>query len=167
MTDFSQLSGLRVTKERTSEYEMWELDGTPTAPEGESVTLITRCVVGNERYQGQVRDQKAAIQRKVNQERKQQGGKRRTRGQDRVFDLLRDPDREAYPGAVVIGFVEGKEPRDVNGKVIPYSDSDCRDFLRALPAWIFDNLRWWVIDPANYVDGGALDDEQQEELSEN
>ena len=148
MSDFSHLDKLQVRKENTAEYEMFEIETAPN--------LIVRCTSDNQEYQTGIRAKRQEIQRQIN---KSKGKKRaRTRAGDRIFELLRGPDRETYPGTVVIGWTTNK---DAEGNEVEYSDEACEDFLKALPDWLFDGLRVFCIDANNFMDiPMSADDEE-------
>lgn len=74
----------------------------------------------------------------------------------------RDEDRRLFPAHIVVTWgyvradgseVEGRMP-DAEGKDIPFSAEACADFLRALPDWLFDDVRQFCSNPANFVDDG-------------
>lgn len=68
----------------------------------------------------------------------------------RVFEQTRDLDKKLYPESVVFGFVEGEEPIDTGGGRVPYTTENCRDFLAALPDYMFDELRTYCSDLDNF-----------------
>ncbi len=148
-TDFSHLDQLQVTKENTAEYEMYEIDTAPV--------LIVRCIADNNEYQSAIRGKREEITRKLRKERKVK--RARARVSDRIFELLRGPDRATYPGTVVIGW---KTNKDANGKEVKYSDEACTDFLKALPDWLFDGVRIFCLDANNFTDVPLSEDDEDE-----
>lgn len=148
-TDFSHLDLLQVNKENTAEYEIYEIETAPT--------LIVRCTADNNEYQAKIRGMREQITRKLNSKKKQQ--RKRSRITDQIFDLLRNPDREAYPGMVVVGWTTNK---DANGEEVEYSDEACTDFLKALPDWLFDGIRMFCIDAQNFIKVQMSADDEEE-----
>lgn len=151
--DFSHLQELVVKKENTAEYELFEIDTNPV--------LIVRCIADNDDYQSKIRAKREQITRELRAKRKKKLA--RTRINDQIFDLLRGPDREAYPGAVVIGWNSNK---DAKGKEVSYSDEACADFLRALPDWLFDGIRLFCLDAQNFITQ-SMSEEEEDSLAEN
>ena len=154
-TDFSHLQQLEVsqpTEEEPHEYDLYEIDTNPV--------LFVRCTQSYAPYENAIRAKRADIERKFRQQRKGKGRKRAT---DALLELMREPDRDAYPGTIVYGW---KTNLDANGKEVKYSDAACRDFLRALPDWLFDRIRLYCMDPQNFTEV-PLTDEDEEELAGN
>lgn len=153
MSDFSHLQSLAVKKDATAEYEFFEIETKPL--------LIVRCTVDNNEYQAEIRAKRDEITRNV---RKRSKGKRaRQRINDRIIELLREPDRDAFPGAVIVGWTSNK---DVNGEEVEYSDESCADFLKELPDYLFDNLRLYCYDAENFIDQ-PMSDEEEDDLAGN
>ena len=148
-TDFSHLEQLQVKKDNTSEYEIFEIETAPV--------LIVRCTVDNNEYQAAIRGKREEITRSLKQKKKQK--RARSRINDRIFELLRKPDRETYPGAVIVGWTTNK---DASGKEVKYSDEACKDFLDALPDWLFDGIRIYCLDAQNFIDASMSEEEEEE-----
>lgn len=153
MSDFSHLESLAVKKDSTAEYEFFEIETKPT--------LICRCTLDNNGYQSAIRAKRDEITRNVRKRTK--GKKERQRINDRILELLREPDREAFPGNVIIGWTTNK---DAKGKEVTYSDENCADFLKALPDWLFDNLRLYCYDAQSFVDL-PMDEDEEAAFAEN
>ena len=65
----------------------------------------------------------------------------------------RDNDRTLYAKHIVVGW-EGIY--DSNGEEVPFSNSECEIFLRALPDWAFDEIRNFCTNPQNWVEQMAV-----------
>lgn len=65
----------------------------------------------------------------------------------------REEDLELFPLYIVKGW-EGVFDSET-GKPVAFSRDACREFLTALPGWIFNNLRIWAKDPVNFLDEDA------------
>jgi hypothetical protein len=67
----------------------------------------------------------------------------------------RDEDREVLAKTCATRW----DVKDANGKAVEFSEANCLAFFRALPDWLFDEIRAFVTDPANFVvtaDGTGL-----------
>lgn len=69
-----------------------------------------------------------------------------------VIDDARNEDRDLFPRFIVIGW------RDVvgsDGEEVPFSIENVRDFLTALPDYIFDDFRKWSGQETNFLPRGT------------
>ncbi len=132
MVDFGQLKALEVTADKTVEYTLYQVEGTPTlilAPATESNIPLFN----------------AALKR---------AGKagNRVKISGKTLGTIREgrvQDRELYARHVVKGW---HDVTDVNGDEVPFTRENCHDFLTALPDYIFDDVREYAREPANFVD---------------
>jgi len=78
-------------------------------------------------------------------------GPRRTRRitQD-TMEAARDEDREIIAKTCAKRW----DVTDAKGAAVPFSEENCLAFFRALPDWIFDDLRGFVTDPGNFIGEG-------------
>lgn len=76
-----------------------------------------------------------------------------------VLSKNRDEDRVLYSEYVVKGW-EGIV--DAQNKLVPFSNEDCVEFLKALPDWLFDRIRNHASAPENYVEFGDVQAEGSE-----
>lgn len=65
-----------------------------------------------------------------------------------VLDENRAEDKELYPEHVIVGWAD---MIDATGTDVKFSKAACKDFIHALPDWIFDNVTLFARDPLNYV----------------
>lgn len=42
--------------------------------------------------------------------------------------------------------------KDAKGKDVEFTPDNCLEFFRALPDWLFDDIRAFVMDPGNFVE---------------
>ena len=132
MVDFGQLKALEVTADKTAEYILHQVEGAPTlilAPATESNIPLFN----------------AALKR---------AGKVSSRAlaNSKTLSTIREgraQDRELYATHVVKGW---RDVVDVNGDAVPLTRENCHDFLTALPDYIFDDVREYAREPANFVD---------------
>jgi hypothetical protein len=68
----------------------------------------------------------------------------------------RAEDRELFPKFVVSGW-EGV--RDGSGQDVPFSEDACACFIEALPDWLFDEVRGFAGNSANFTGGDVIDAE--------
>ena len=66
-----------------------------------------------------------------------------------VIEETRDDDRKLYAEHVVKGW---DNVVDSEEEAAPFSREACSDFLAALPDWIFDEVRTFAADAANFTD---------------
>jgi len=147
--DFSHLSKLHVRPDSTAKYTFYEIEGEPCL-EVKPTTEINKGYLN-------------AVLRK---------GRRtlmRMRNTKMSTDMLkqnRDQDRELYPEHVVVGWPT--PPKDSDGKDVPFSKEACEAFLKALPDFLFDDLRIFCGSSSNFlVDENDLDDDSIEDLAGN
>ncbi len=76
----------------------------------------------------------------------------------------RDEDRELYAKFVVKGWTNVKDDK---GKSVAFTPEACLDFLKALPNYLFDELRMFCIAPANFLADDEADDAEIQEQAGN
>ena len=131
-TDFSHLNRLDVTRDRTAELTMYEIEGEPTL-------VLAPATEGNKPYFN------ALLKRSGKNVRRAARG---TLNAGMISDN-RDEDRVLFPLHVVKDWCG---VRDVSGVVIPFSKADCARWLKALPDWLFDQVRDFAGRHSNFVD---------------
>lgn len=72
----------------------------------------------------------------------------RARIDETTIEEGREEDLQLFPKHIVKGW-EGVFNKA--GEAVPFSESECRKFLTALPDWIFSNLRIFAKDPVNFL----------------
>ena len=144
MVDFSHMKGSQIKSDSTSEYTIYEI-----MTGGQHPTLIVKpSTEANRPYYNELLKRMRRISRRV------RGG-----GMDvETVERSRDEDRELFPLHVIEGW---KDVYDANDKPVSYSVENCRDFLKVVADWIFDDVRNYCSDPTNFVDeepDGAVED---------
>lgn len=79
-----------------------------------------------------------------------------------MIEENRKEDRELYPLHIIIGWGYEDEDGtdhpgvmpDAEGADTKFSPDACRDFINALPNWLFDDVRQFAGNPLNFVDDG-------------
>lgn len=130
MSRFSRFKKSEVDPDRVVKYVLVQLDGEP-------VLHLKPGTQANKKYF------KALLNSAATQSRKSQATTMKT------VEVNREEDRELYPGCVVVGW---EKVLDDQGQAVEFSIEDCRDFLKALPDWVFDDVRNFAGNPANFVD---------------
>lgn len=70
-----------------------------------------------------------------------------------TISAARDEDRE-----LIAKFCARRwDVKDAKKKDVEFSPENCLEFFRALPDWLFDDIRGFVTDPGNFVDGAGDD----------
>lgn len=137
MANFSHLEQLNI-KERTVPYTINQI-----MVNGKSPTLILASATeANPQYFN------ALLKRVGKSARKARAG---TINVEAISENRND-DKELYPSCIVRGW---EDTLDADGQEVPFSKEDCAKFLSCLPDWIFDDLRNFAGDPANFA--GVLD----------
>ncbi len=137
MTDFGQLRALEVTADKTVEFTLYQVQGTPTlilAPATESNIPLFN----------------AALKRSGQAANRARAGAKQNLG---TIKEGRAHDRELYAKFVVKGWYDVV---DVKGNEVALSKDNCLDFLTALPDYMFDDVREFAREPSNFV--GELPD---------
>lgn len=134
MANFTQLKALQVTAANVKDFEISELG--PKA-----VLQLRSSNEGNSGYMN-------GLLRLTGQSK----GSRRRKATDinaKAMDDLRDHDKELYPEHVIVGW---QDVLDGAGKEVKYSTEEVNSLVGQLPNWLFDEIRAFANDPANFVD---------------
>jgi hypothetical protein len=79
------------------------------------------------------------------------GGRRSRRITTDTIEAARDEDREIIAKCCAKRW----DVTDAKGKPVDFTEENCLEYFRALPDWIFDDIRGFVTDPGNFIgDGG-------------
>lgn len=73
----------------------------------------------------------------------------------------REEDRRLFPKYIITDW-EGVT--DSKGNQVPFSEENCREFLKALPDWIFDQIGIFCRNNSNFVPE-VIDQEEMEDLA--
>lgn len=146
MVDFGHLRRLHVGGAATAEYEIVEVDGSPT--------LVG--VFAGETNEGYYN---ALIRRSTKNQRRFRASKIGAK----ELQENRDQDRELFPKFVIKGW---SNVMDSNGDPVEFSEENCAQFLKAIPDYLFDDVRNFFGNPSSFVAGGddPVDAEDAEDL---
>jgi hypothetical protein len=150
MIDFSHLKRFDITSETLAEYVFNDIPGSPSvwlAPATDSNEVFM-----NERI-------RMALERA-------EKGKKRPRGGFDMSAATIEEDRETDRTLLAKCCARkwGTAPLDAKGKAPEFSTSNCYEFFKALPNWMFDPLRGWAANIYNFVDASPADGDGPEAL---
>lgn len=138
---FSHLKKLDVKAEALTPYTVYVIEGAPVlmlAPATEANTAFFNSVL--RRTKEAARRIRSGV---VNKE---------------TLAANREEDRENYPLYIIKGW---SGVTDEDGNNVPFSVDACKEFVAALPDWIFDDIRTFAGNPANFVNiTGSLDSDE-------
>lgn len=135
MADFTNLNAVKVSENITTEYRVSQI-----SLEGETpILIVAPATNANRPYMNATLKASAKITQQI------RGG----RLDSRLLDANRESDRELYTKFVVKGW---SNVRESNGQEVDFSLSNCRDFMTALPDWIFDDLRTFCGHSPNFIE---------------
>lgn len=138
MSDFSHLKSLDVASAETVEYPMYQIEGEP-------VLEIAPATEANRPYFNAV----------LRRSRKNIRALQASNMSAGMIASNRAEDRELYAVHIVKGW--SKAPVDAEGKEAPPTPDNIRAFISALPDWIFDDLRVFAGNPANFLEDGITE----------
>jgi hypothetical protein len=130
MTDFSHLKNLDV-KDKTARCPIHQIAGAP-------VLIMKPATEANKPYFNAVlkksrRNVRALKAGAINQV---------------MIAENREQDRELFPRFVVTGW---ENVSDAEGNAVEFNRDNCEAYLRALPDWIFDEVRNFAGDSVNFA----------------
>lgn len=147
MVDFSNLGGLEIRPDRTVDFRLYHIPGEP-------VLKVAPATEANKPYYNKLLQRSGGAARRI----------RAVGVSAAMVEENRENDRDLYAQHVIRGW-EGI--KDASGAVVPFSPGVARDFLAALPSWLFDELRTFCGEASNFVERGSKDAAQTEESAKN
>lgn len=132
MPDFSNLKKLDVDGSTAREYKFDQIEGAPSIwslPASEE----------NKPYMNE------ALRRVGKGSR---GGRRAKRTTVDTVKASRDEDKELFAKYCAKRW----NVKDASGLEVQFTPENCREFLEALPDWIFDDYRQWLNEATNFLD---------------
>ena len=134
--DFSHLKKLEI-KDKTATYVMDQIEGDPSLTVKPSTEANKPFF--NELLRTNKRSVKAVAKGSVTTE---------------LIDSNRDNNKRLFSKYVVVGW---SGVTDSEGKAVTFSQTNCLEFLEALPNWIFDDINRFCSDPTNFVEQVDID----------
>lgn len=144
MGNFDHLKQYDIAGDTRAEYTLYQLDDQPTL-------VVAPATTENREYsQAALRRNRKAL-RPV------------TRGGDITMDMVdanMEIERDLYGQHIVKGWRDMRTPGK-DKKEIPFTRENAVEFIHALPAWIFQELRAFCSDPRSFLDDGEGVDEEE------
>lgn len=134
MVDFTNVTALKITKENLAEYPLIEL--------GKDISLTMRCA--SESNPGYMN----GLLRLTGQVGQTRRNKEEVEISAEKMDEVREHDRELYPEHVITGW---KGVIDAKGNPVKFSIKVCKEFMKALPDYVFDGVRGYGSVPKNFA----------------
>lgn len=69
-------------------------------------------------------------------------------GQQGADELALQRDKDLYPKHVIKGW---SDVVDDDLTPVPFTEADCREYLEALPQWVFGEIRMYAVQAANFL----------------
>lgn len=135
MTDFSHIQSLDVSVDKTTRYTITQITSHDISP---TLILAPATDVNKPLFN-------AILKRSKKNSKAARAG---SIGIDTLSEN-RDEDRLLYSRHVVKGW---EDMLDAKGKEVVFSPDVCKEFLEALPNWIFDDLRNFASSPISFVE---------------
>ncbi len=135
MSDFSHLGALDVMSSTTAEYTIFQISVNGISP----TLILAPATEANESY----------FNAAMRQSGKRMKAVRAGNLNPKVLEEQRELDRKLFPRYVIQGW---RDVTDAAGNAVAFSAEECEAFLRQLPNWLFDEIRMFASDAANFVD---------------
>ncbi len=130
MTQFDHLARLRPAGQ--SDLTLYQIRGEPT------LTMKPAAEANKPYYT-------ALIKRNSRNSRRVAAGKVNAK----MLKQSRDEDRELFAKYVIVGWAD---VMDSAGESVGFSKENCYDYLKALPDWLFDEVRQFASEPENFIE---------------
>jgi len=150
MSKFGHLQKLAVTGESTVDFVFYAIDGSPTLE-------VAPATKANKPFFNAVLKKGKEAQRKLRARR----GQMPTQAQ---LDEVRRQDADLFVEYVVKGW---RNVVDQEGEPVEFSAQECREFLLAIPEDMFEELRDFCMETANFRNVDDMPSDEQEELAGN
>lgn len=118
------------TKGKTTEYSIHQIEGEP-------ILILRPANESNKGYFNSI----------LRKSRRNLRNLRAGAINEKLIAENREQDRVLFPKHVI---VDWKDMPDGDGNSVPFSPDTCEEFLRALPNWIFDEIRAFAGNNENF-----------------
>lgn len=136
MSDFKYLKRLEV-QDKTARFEIHNIPGEP-------VLIMKPATEANKPYFN------AVLRKSRRNVRAMQSGALNAA----MITENRTQDRELYSRFVIVGW---ENVVDADGELAEFTRDNCQGFIDALPDWLFDKIRNFAGDSANFTDDVPAD----------
>ncbi len=147
MTDFSNLESLQIAEDATTSFVFYGIAGEPTLD-------CRPATQENKPFFNAILLQNKQTQRK-------QKGRRAAAPTAQMLAEARAADIELFVSYIITGWTNVV---DAKGKAVKFTKEVCKQFLNAIPGDMFDELRVFCLEIANFR--VEMDPEELAELSE-
>ena len=148
MTDFSNISALQISETASTEFIFFGIHGEPSLD-------VRPATQENKPFFNAVLLKNKQAQRKAK-------GRRAQAPTAQTLAEARTNDIELFVEYIITGW---RNVLDAKGKAVKFSKDVCKQFLEAIPGDMFDELRLFCLEIANFRE--EIDVEELEELSGN
>jgi hypothetical protein len=147
--EFSNLQGASIDAKSSAVYTFWQLDGEPwiKVHPGSDINKPYFAAV----LSGQSKSRRKLLKGNVDME---------------MLNRNRKRDRQLYPKYIDAGEWGGWIDRET-GEEVPYSPEGFAELMEQLPDHLFDELRAFVNDPAEFMEEDEPSEEDIEETAGN
>ena len=136
MADFSHLKTLDVSTDKTARFTIHQITVNGKTP----TLIVAPATDANKPYFNALLKRAGKSVRQIRSGSINAG----------MIDENREEERALYPKHVVKGWEDMLD--GTSGKDVPFSKSECAEFLGQLPDWIFDDMRTFCGNPANFTE---------------
>ena len=147
-TNYAQFTNLALTDNSVEEYVIDQVSVNDVSP-----TLLVRSATDNKAYRN-------AMIKRTSKTLQRAAAKGKIDGE--FIEDNRKTDRELYAKYVVVGW---RDLYDAEGNEVPYSQREALALMRALPGWMFDELRAFCGDAENFTGDGHIEVEAKAKKS--
>ena len=133
MADFSHLGTLEVSADTTTEYTLHQITVNSVSP----TLIVAPATEANKPYFNALLKRAGKTARQVRANAINTG----------LIEENRLEDLELYPRHVIKGW---QDVLDADGTEVDFSQANLVEFLDVLPNWLFDDLRNYCGNPANF-----------------
>ncbi len=137
---FNKITAFKVDENLTVEYPIHEITLDGVIP----ILFVTTSTSENKKYLNALLKQPKEFTRQLKQ----------NRITSEILDRNRKNDRILYADFVV---KDWKHIVDDKGDEVSFSNKNCREFFKALPSWIFDELRTFCGESSNFAGNPDLE----------
>lgn len=134
--DFSHLKALEVTPDKTSRYTLHQITVNGKTP----TLIVAPATEANKPYFNALLKRAGKSARQVRAGAVNAG----------LIEENREEDRDLYPKYIVKSWED--MPDGKTGEDVKFNLKDCEEFLAQLPDWLFDDVRNYCGNPANFAE---------------
>lgn len=136
MPDFSHLAGLDPKGDKLVPYIMDQIEGAPT------IWFLPGTDANRPYLNETLKRANARVK----------GGRRTRRVTVDTIEASREEDRE-----LLAKFCAKRwDVKDADGMAVEFTVENCIEFFKALPNWLFDEVRTFVTDPGNFIEADEM-----------